>query len=147
MLTATRPDEVRHADCNEIDLAATWTIPAERTKTASELRVPLSSRALEVLTTATGLSGGGLVFSSPTTSRALSNNTIGKLLKDLGIDGTAHGFRAACRSWCSDTAIPRDVAEAALGHALRGIEVAYARSDMLDRRRPLMAQWAHYLNS
>lgn len=54
-------------------------------------------------------------------------------------------MRAAFRSWCSDTAQPRDLAEQTLGHAVRGVEAAYARSDMLERRRDLMQQWADYL--
>ena len=52
---------------------------------------------------------------------------------------------AAFRFWCSDTTQPRDLAEQALGHAVRGVEAAYARSDMLERRRDLMQQWIDYL--
>ena len=53
-----------------------------------------------------------------------------------------HSFR----SWCSDTGVPRDLAEMALGHAVRDrTEAAYARSDMLERRRPLMDTWADHI--
>jgi hypothetical protein len=33
------------------------------------------------------------------------------------------------------------VAERALAHVVRGVEGAYARSDLLERRRPLMEAW------
>ena len=147
-LTATRPGEVRFADWAEFDLdAAVWTIPAERTKTGAAHRVPLSDRAVEILDEAHSLNGGqGLVLPS-TNSRAVSDATYNKLLREHGLDATAHGFRSSFRSWCSDTAVPRDLAEAALGHAVRGVEGAYARSDMLDRRRPLMDTWAEYIAS
>ena len=75
----------------------------------------------------------------------MSENTYVKLLRDLDIPTSAHGLRATFRSWCSDTGVPRDLAEMALGHAVRGVEGAYARSDMLERRRPIMQQWANYI--
>ena len=143
-LTAARSGEVRGADWSEFDIdAAVWTIPPERTKTKTAHRVPLSDRALEVLAEAHGVgSGEGLAFPSPTTGRALTNESFPKLMRELAIDGTPHGMRAAFRSWCSDTGVPRDLAEMCLGHAVKGIEGAYQRSDMLDRRRPLMKAWA-----
>ena len=147
VLTATRPGEVRCAHWGEFDLdTAVWTIPATRYKTGTEFRVPLSGRAVELLTEARGITGGtGLVFTSPTTGRPLSQNTYVKLLRDLDIPSSAHGLRATFRSWCSDVGVPRDLAEMALGHAASGVEGAYARSDMLERRRTLMQQWNDYI--
>ncbi len=147
VLTATRPGEVRNATWDEFDLdTAVWTIPAVRYKTGTEFRVPLSPRAVELLTQARGgTDDDALVFPSPVTGRAVSENTYVKLLRDLDIPTSAHGLRATFRSWCSDTGVPRDLAEMALGHAARGVEGAYARSDMLERRRPIMQQWANYI--
>ena len=146
VLTATRPGEVRNATWDEFDLdAAVWTIPAVRYKTGTEFRVPLSPRAVELLTAAGGTNNTELVFPSPVTARAVSENTYVKLLRDLDIPSSAHGLRATFRSWCSDTGVPRDLAEMALGHAVRGVEGAYARSDMLERRRPIMQDWANYI--
>ena len=115
-LTATRPGEVREMTWDEIDEAnQLWVIPAERTKTANPHRVPLSSRALELLAQARSLtSGQGFVLPSPTTGRAVYNATYNKLLKDHRIDCTSHGMRPTFRSWCSDTGVPRDLAEMAL---------------------------------
>ena len=145
-LTACRSGEVRGCRWDEIDLkAATWTVPPTRTKTGIEHRVALSGRAVEVLNAARKLSdGAGLVFPSPT-GKELSDSTMSKLLRELGLDGTPHGMRAAFRSWCSDTAQPRELAEQALGHAVGGVEGAYARSDMLERRRFVMEAWADHL--
>ncbi len=148
-LTATRSGEVRFADWSEFDIDnRVWEIPATRTKTGVSHRVPLSSRALEVLAEARSLNHGqGLVLPSTTTGRAVSDSTFNKLLRDHDIDATAHGFRSCFRSWCSDTAVARDLAEMALGHVVRdSAERAYARSDMLERRRPLMEDWCRYLH-
>ena len=157
-LTATRPGEVRCAAWDEFDLdAAVWTIPAERYKTGTEFRVPLSTRAISLLTEARSRTvgdpltdahsrtAGGLVFPSPVTGRAVSVNTYVKLLRELHIATSAHGLRATFRSWCSDVGVPRDLAEMALGHVVAGTEGAYARSDMLERRRALMQQWSAYI--
>lgn len=145
-LTACRSAEVRGARWDEVDLTThTWTIPPSRTKTGIEHRVALSTTATQVLTHAHQLcSGGDLVFPSPS-GRMLSDSTMSKLMRELGLDGTPHGMRAAFRSWCSDSGQLRELAEQALGHAIAGVEAAYARSDMLDRRRPMMQQWADYL--
>ena len=148
-LTATRPGEVRLADWSEFDLdAGLWTIPARRTKTNTDLRVPLPPRAVSLVQMADTLESSrvGLVFPSPTTRKALSDAAFNKLLAEHDIDCTAHGFRATFRSWCSDQGVPRDLAEAALGHAVKDrTEAAYARSGMLQRRRSLMEDWASHI--
>ena len=41
---------------------------------------------------------------------------------------------------------PREVIEAPLAHVVRNrVEAAYARSDLFDRRRVVMDDWARYL--
>ena len=146
VLTATRSGEVRGARWDEIDLdAAVWTVPAQRTKTNKAHRVPLSRRALDVLTDAHAYAdASGLVFPSAT-GRQLSDSTMSKLLRELDIAAVPHGFRSSFRSWCAETGTPREVAEAALGHIVKGVEGAYQRSDLLDARRDLMNQWAAHL--
>ena len=148
VLTARRSGELRGTTWVEVDIeSATWTVPGARTKTGDEHRVALSGRALEILEAARSLADrSGLIFPS-TTGRQLSNNTMRKLLMDLDISAVPHGFRASFRSWCADTGVPREVAEAALGHVVAGVEGAYQRSDLLDRRRPVMNQWADYIRT
>lgn len=83
VLTAARSGEVRLAKWREIDMeAATWTIPAERTKMKREHRVPLSARALAVLGEAQQLRDGtGLVFPL-VTGRPLTDSTVSKLVRE-----------------------------------------------------------------
>ena len=148
VLTAARSGEVRLAQWDEIDRAAmVWTVPAERMKAKREHRVPLSRPAMEVLGAAGGLTGGaGLVFPS-VRGKALSDMTLSKLVKEQGIAAVPHGFRSSFRDWAAErTNHSREVIEAALAHAVRNkVEAAYARSDLFERRRRLMDDWAAYL--
>ena len=148
VLTACRSGEVRGARWEEIDMAgAMWTIPAERMKSAREHRVPLPPRALIVLVDALEFAeSDGLVFPSPA-GRMLSQSAMLTMLRELGIDAVPHGFRSSFRDWaaeCSDA--PREVCELALAHVNNDrVEAAYRRSDLFERRRTLMQEWADYL--
>ncbi len=150
VLTAARAGEVRGAIWDEIDLDnKTWTISAERMKGGKVHRVPLSNPAVAVLEQARILADRtGLVFPSPQRpGKPLSDMALTKLLRDNGLAdrATAHGFRSSFRDWCADTGKPREVAEAALAHVVGGTEGAYFRSDLFERRRWVMNQWADYV--
>ena len=148
VLTATRSGEVRRARWEEFDLDATvWTIPGERTKTGRPHRIPLSPRALDVLRDAAEYRDRtGLVFPSAR-GLTMSDMTISKLIKELGIEAVPHGFRSSFRMWAAErTSTPREVCEFALGHVVGAeAERAYQRSDLFDKRRALMESWAAYL--
>ena len=147
VLTAARSGEVRGMTWAEIDLeAATWTIPGDRMKAGKNHRVPLSERALEVLERARALGDGGLVFPG-SRGREMSDNTLSKLLRENGIKAVPHGFRSSFRMWASDTGQDRELSEMALAHTVQGVEGAYQRSDILERRRKLMAEWARVVAS
>ena len=150
VLTAARSGEVRGARWSEVDFdARTWTVPASRMKAGRAHRVPLSAAALGVLRDAREYSdGSGLVFPS-ITGRMMSDSTLSKLLRENGIEGTPHGMRSAFRDWASEqTNTPHAVMEAALAHTIPNkAEAAYARSDLLDKRRVLMNAWARYLDA
>ncbi len=145
-MTAARSGEVRAARWDEIDLGRrVWTVPAERMKTSREHRVPLSGRAVEVLSETAELFGAvGLLFPS-VTGKALSDSTISKLLRELGIEAVPHGFRSSFRDWCAESGPPREIAEAALAHTVQGVEGAYFRSDLFEQRRQVMDAWADYI--
>ena len=74
--------------------------------------------------------------------------TKAKLIKELGIAAVPHGFRSSFRDWAAErTNTPREVVEASLAHTVQNsTEAAYARSDLFDRRRQLMDDWAEYLS-
>ena len=149
-LTAARSGEVRGMRWHEVDLdAAIWTVPGQRMKAGRDHRVPLSTRAVAILEDARGRTGGsGLVFPS-ITGRVMSDSTLSKLVKELGIEGTPHGMRSAFRDWASErTNTPHAVMEAALAHTIKDkVEAAYARSDLLAKRRNLMDAWSRFLDT
>ena len=150
VLTACRSGEVRGATWAEIQ-SDVWEIPGERMKAGIEHRVPLSPPALEVLEQTRALNdGSALVFPSPVRhGRTLSDMTLTKVLRDTGLAAraTVHGFRSSFRDWCADTGKAREVAEAALAHTVGGVEGAYFRSDLFERRRRLMDAWAAFLTA
>jgi integrase len=151
ILTASRSGEVRLAEWSEIDLdQALWTRPAHRMKSKKEHRVPLSPRAVDVLSEARKFgSGEGLVFPGTKYGKPLSDMTLSKLTKALGYDVDVHGFRTSFKTWTQErTNTPRDVSEAALAHTVKDkAEAAYARSDFFDKRRKLMERWATNIQS
>ena len=149
VLTAARSGEARGATWDEFDLdASEWRIPANRMKAGVEHRVPLSEAALGTLEQARPLcDASGLIFPSPTKpGKTLSDMTLTKVLRATGLAErtTVHGFRSSFRDWCAETGKPRELAEAALAHIVGGVEGAYFRSDLFERRRRLMADWARY---
>ncbi len=150
VLTAARSGEARGARWSEIDMnAREWRIPADRMKAKTEHRVPLSDAAVAVLEAARPLQDdSGLVFPSSTKPGSpLSDVTLTMLLRKYGLAdrATVHGFRSSFRDWCAETGKSREVAEAALAHAVVGVEGAYFRTDLLALRRMLMDEWARYL--
>ncbi len=149
ILTAARSGEARGARWGEIALdAGLWTVPGERMKAGREHRVPLSAPALAILREMLPLRHGGddLVFPGGRPGRPLSDVALSKALRVAGgADATVHGLRSTFRDWAADAGKPREIAEAALAHANRDkVEAAYARSDLIDRRRVLMQQWADH---
>ena len=158
ILTAARSGEVRGARWPEIDLAAgIWTVPAGRMKGGREHRVPLSEPALAVLSAIeplrpapcsdTGASPDALIFPGRKSGKPLSDMSLTAVLRRMGRgDLTAHGFRSTFRDWCAETTgYPREVAEAALAHALSDkVEAAYRRGDLFQKRRRLMEDWAEF---
>ena len=146
ILTAARSGEVRGAKWQEFDLKKReWIIPAERMKARKEHRVPLSDRAVEILTGIPKGQGDEIVFKAAQ-GGVLSDMTLGAVLKRMGVPVTTHGFRSTFRDWAGETtAFPREVIEHALAHQLKDkAEAAYARGTLMEKRRRLMAAWAEY---
>ena len=150
ILTAARSGEVRLATWDEIDTeAATWTVPDSRMKAGREHRVPLSDRAVAILDEARALHDeSGFIFPGTRAGKPLSDMTLSKLMRDLGLDAVPHGFRTSFRNWAGEcTNAPREVMELSLAHTVRNkVEAAYNRTDLFERRRTLMDQWASYLD-
>jgi len=147
LLTAVRPGEAVGTRWDEIDLeAGVWTIPGERMKAGLPHRVPLSDSARVLVSNLPRM--GPYCFpglkSNPTISLAACLN----LMKDLRPGYVPHGLRSSFRDWCANSGVPREVAERCLAHVQRDkVEAAYQRSDMLEPRQRVMAQWANFVDT
>jgi integrase len=170
ILTAARTGEVRGMTWAEVDTrAALWTVPGDRMKARRTHRVPLSAPALGILALMQEqrpeqASRGDLVFPG-SDGAMLSDMTISAVVRRMneaaaGDDPEApprwrdyegrsvvpHGFRSTFRDWAGETRSEgREVVERALAHVVRDkAEAAYARSDLLEKRRALMQAWGEW---
>ncbi len=113
-------------------------------KTGDDHRVPLTTAMYEILDGLRPL-GSTYVFEGQKRHQPLSNMSMLMLLRRMKLEGvTVHGFRSTFRVWAAEVAnAPREVAELSLAHKVGSdVERAYARSDLLERRRDLMQRWA-----
>ena len=108
--------------------------------------VPLSDRALAIIDRMAEVREGdaALIWPGQDGSKPMSDVTLKMALRRLGLSADPHGFRSSFRDWVSEaTAYPEAVAEAALAHAKGDkTEAAYAWSDLLEKRRAMMKDWA-----
>jgi len=120
-------------------------------RTGKTHRVPLSKQVISILDNLP--KDKKHLFSAPYTPNSpLSNQALLVLMRKMGYGNKGqrgpwvpHGFRATFRSWCADqTTFPREIAEQALAHTIKGVEGVYQRSDLLERRRELMQAWADF---
>jgi integrase len=141
---------------------AVWVIPAQRMKREREHRVPLSPAMIDLLQRVPRMGSTDLVFPS-SKHTPLSDATIGNVMKRLHtadiaaggkgfVDATTgrpavpHGLRSTFRDWGAERGVDRDLMEISLSHLVGSdVERAYRRSDMLERRRAVMQDWANYL--
>lgn len=149
ILTAARSGEIRGATWSELDLdAALWTIPSERMKMGRVHVVPLAPQAVAVFERAKKFKAGAsdLVFPGQTVKKPLSDMTLLKILRDMDLAVTVHGFRSAFRDWVAEqTDYSGEIAEAALAHTVSNkVEAAYRRTDFLDKRKLLMRDWSEF---
>jgi integrase len=162
ILTAARTGEVRGMRWQEVDLdGKVWVVPGDRMKAGKTHRVPLSAAALAVLEDVRPLmrKPGDHVFPSIRDRKPLSDMALSEVVRRMNeareegaplqwrdVEGRAvvpHGFRSTFRDWAGETRPEgREVVERALAHSIKDkAEAAYARSDLLEKRRPLMEAW------
>ena len=59
------------------------------------------------------------------------------------IDAVTHGFRSSFKCWATQNDVAELPSEFALAHVEGSAAVAaYARDDLLEKRRPVMQAWA-----
>lgn len=154
ILTGVRSGSVRLAEWSEIDLTKKlWTIPAEHTKARREHRVPLQPQAIALLKSLPKIAGNNKVFPSPR-GRALSDMALSQLMRgmrergELTVEAVPHGFRSTFRDWAAEqTNYPDEIRRVASGHTVGdAVKEAYQRTDLLEKRRRLMNDWANFLD-
>src|SRR5262249_51624903 len=126
-----------------------WTIPAIRMKAGREHRVPLAPRSMAVLEAAGEIRGSSsLIFPGRSGDAPMSNMVFLMMLRRLGAEYTAHGFRSAFRDWAAEcTNFPREVCEMALAHSIKDkTEAAYRRGDLFAKRTELMIAWNLFIS-
>ncbi|CAM8635546.1 XerC Integrase [Burkholderiales bacterium] len=154
VLTATRTGEVVRAKWDEIDLTTkVWTIPGERMKAGKEHRVPLSTRAVEILKVMKKGQINDYIFSShsKSTSTHISTGVFLAIIKKMEPykQYTPHGFRSTFRDWAAETtSFANETLELALAHVITNqTEASYRRQDQLPKRVLLMQRWCDFIES
>lgn len=151
ILTLVRTNETLGAMKSEVDFEnKVWVVPADRVKGFAANRVPLSDAAIDILRQAFDLSPfSRYVFPARLGRTPMSNMAMLVQLKKMGHEYTVHGFRSSMRDWAAEcTNHPDMVAEAALAHTLGDdVATAYLRTDLFDKRRKLLEDWAAYCHS
>tara|TARA_R100000005_G_scaffold96662_2_gene85701 strand:+ start:15990 stop:16427 length:438 start_codon:yes stop_codon:yes gene_type:complete len=125
--------------------AQLWTIPGERMKGGKTHKVPLTAEAIKLLKSQHRLNE--YVFPGPRTGKPVSDVAVSKVPKAMGHDVTPHGFRATFRTWAREhTGYVEEVPELALALAhVNSDRTAYARGELIEKRRQLMEDWEHFI--
>ena len=157
-----KTDKTDKAPAATLATPATWTIPASRMKAGRVHRVPLTPAAVALLASLPRMDGSPYVFPAAR-GGMLSDMALSAVMRRMqeaeakaGRAGfldtenkrpaVPHGLRSTFRQWAAEQGYPRDMAEIALAHFIGSeVERAYQRSDMLERRRDMMAAWAAFL--
>ncbi len=157
-----KTDKIDKTPAATLATPATWTIPASRMKAGRVHRVPLTPAAVALLASLPRMDGSPYVFPAAR-GGMLSDMALSAVMRRMQVaeakagragfldtenkrPAVPHGLRSTFRQWAAEQGYPRDMAEIALAHFIGSeVERAYQRSDMLERRRDMMAAWAAFL--
>lgn len=149
ILTAARSGEVRGMTWDEIDLEQKiWIVPADRIKAGKRHKVPLSPDAVKLLKSLPAFEGTRYVFPAPRGGK-LSDMALAAVVRRMKVNAVPHGFRSTFKDWArSCTSYPDEVSELALAHVNNdATRAAYARDELLPKRKRLMNDWARFCNT
>ncbi|WP_166422496.1 site-specific integrase [Paraglaciecola sp. 20A4] len=160
LLLGVRKGELIAAKWNEFDLdKLIRTLPAERTKTKVEIKIPLPeltrewfvelryrTNASEYLFPSRRASKRRGYISDDTLNHALAKlfglkvdgnkKPLPNFLGSVGVEHfVIHDLRRTCRSLLAELGIPSRIAERCLNHKIRGIEGVYDRYDYFEERK------------
>ena len=123
-----------------------WVKPADSMKTGKAHRVPLAAQVLEVLREARADGRGSRVFPGSRPGAMLGDKVMMQALRQAGIAASGHGFRSSFKDWARHHDVDELLSEFALAHVEGSATVAaYARDDLLEKRRPVMQRWAGFI--
>jgi integrase len=149
ILTCARSGEVLNMTFDEVLFDdKVWRVPASRMKMSKSHDVPLSKAAVAILRAqeAQRNDRNPYVFAGVRPMRPLTHMSMSMCLRRLKIDATVHGFRSSFRDWAADIGVEFSVAEQCLAHSVgNAVTAAYLRSSMLERRRPVLADWSDFV--
>jgi integrase len=112
-------------------------------------RIPLVTSTVALLKQQVG-QDPVFVFPGAKQGKPISNMAMLMVLRRMKRnDLTVHGFRSTFRDWAAEcTDYPSEMAELSLAHTVgTAVENAYRRSDLFERRRQLMQDWATWCST
>ena len=139
ILTGQRREEIGGMAWPEFDRDnGTWTLPASRSKNKQDHLVPLSRKALDILSCLPPIGKlDGFVFTH--TGRRAYRNFAADKAKLQALSGTAgwtlHDLRRTARTLMTRAGVSADHAELALGHVLGGVRGVYDRHCYREEKR------------
>ena len=109
-------------------------------------RVPLSTGALSALEESRKLHGHGEFAFRASRGGKLGRTAVADALRKADINATGHGFRSSFKDWARHEGVDEILSEFALAHVEGSKTVAaYARDDLLEKRRPVMQAWCDFI--
>ena len=148
----TRIGETRQARWADIAMTEReWFLPAEHTKTKTELRVPLTDQVAALLRryrdcqTAQGYAGAFLFPSRR--GKPLSDNQASAVFTRLGQGAwTSHDLRKVARTAWTDLGVDGHIGEMLLNHSLGKIASTYINTQAKEQRRLALVKWHNWLD-
>lgn len=152
ILTGARTKEVCLARPEEIDHhTGLWYVPAERMKYRKPHKVPLPNFAVQLLERVLAMHNHPYIFPSTRAEKGLSNNAMRQFVRRQYTAEvfTVHGFRTTFRTWAAEVGdYDQMLAEIALSHKQeKRVEARYMRSDLVNKRRTMMEEYAEFATS
>jgi len=153
ILTGQRRGEVAGLRWSELDLAnATWTIPAQRAKNATQHVVPLAPLAVSILSALPRFAGSDFVF---TTTGKTPISGFGRLKDRLEAavgskDWRLHDIRRTVATNRAMIGVQPHVIEAVLNHKsgiVSGVAAVYNRHAYTQEKRAALTKWAEHVNA
>ena len=142
--TACRPGEARMMLWGHVKIEEkVWARPGTAMKGGRGHRIPLSDTALDIILEARKLSPRGALVFKGARGKPIGENTVTGALRAAGVKSSGHGFRSSFKDFCRQHDVPELLSEISLAH-IEGSStvVAYARDDLVEKRRPVLEAWA-----